>query len=536
MSTKPEAYARDLTCVYCGGSLPETHSAYSKLSKYTKVKTGNKLAFCCLSHATLFNNAKRTPEQLADIGAKTSAARSKPIPAHDLKCNHCGTPIHLGHKAYKTIGAYNKAKAGLINVFCSLNHAQLYINEHRTHQQKLKRRSTISTGCVQNDSSSQRHETMKNRGSYNQSKPELRIFHKLRRVLPNLEYQYRKREGYPYAADFYDPDSDTIFEYQGFMTHGGAPYDSQSSEHALRVKQLKLRAKTDKWLAKLTLKIWTSSDPQKRAAIRKSNINFVEWFTEEQFETWYSTFLAQHLGSDKSKGLAYKFGSQVLCAYDELLRARLLNKYPDLITFYPWEDVNKVAKLLLPKDVMYARKLEVCVIPNDIADQFCAKYHVQGKCRGTTLSIALVQGHRIIGAMTFGTPRYNKNFDYELLRLCFSSAIVGGSSRMWKLAVSKLGNPSVISYCDLSKFNGNVYRQLGFKLKRTPIPGLHWYNPLNGRHVTDNLLRQRGFDQLVGSKINTVYGKGTNNAELMTSHGFIPVYDEGQATFIYNPI
>ena len=56
---------------------------------------------------------------------------------------------------------------------------------------------------------------------------------------------------------------------------------------------------------------------------------------------------------------------------------------------------------------------------------------------------------------------------------------------------------------------------------------MHWYD--GHRHITDNLLRQRGFDNL----FNTSYGKGTSNKDLMLSHGFVEVYDCGQATYEY---
>lgn len=49
------------------------------------------------------------------------------------------------------------------------------------------------------------------------------------------------------------------------------------------------------------------------------------------------------------------------------------------------------------------------------------------------------------------------------------------------------------------------------------------------KHITDNLLRQRGFDQLFG----TNYGKGTSNEELMRQAGFDEVVDAGQITFLW---
>ena len=49
------------------------------------------------------------------------------------------------------------------------------------------------------------------------------------------------------------------------------------------------------------------------------------------------------------------------------------------------------------------------------------------------------------------------------------------------------------------------------------------------RKITDNLLRQRGYDQL----FNTSFGKGTSNEELMIKDNWLPVYDCGQGVFEY---
>lgn len=42
----------------------------------------------------------------------------------------------------------------------------------------------------------------------------------------------------------------------------------------------------------------------------------------------------------------------------------------------------------------------------------------------------------------------------------------------------------------------------------------------------------RGFDQLLGKTFG-VFGRGTSNEELMLSHGFVEIYDAGQATYIF---
>lgn len=53
------------------------------------------------------------------------------------------------------------------------------------------------------------------------------------------------------------------------------------------------------------------------------------------------------------------------------------------------------------------------------------------------------------------------------------------------------------------------------------------------KHITYNLLRERGFDQLFGEDFGC-YGKGISNEELMKKHGFVEIYDAVQATYVWN--
>lgn len=132
--------------------------------------------------------------------------------------------------------------------------------------------------------------------------------------------------------------------------------------------------------------------------------------------------------------------------------------------------------------------------------------------------------------MTFGKPRYNKKYEYELLRYCTINNVIGGAKKLFSYFI-KLYNPeSVVSYCDKSKFSGQVYIDLGFILKLDGQPMKHWYNPKEKvSHITDNLLRQRGFDQI----FNTNFGKGTSNEQLIIDKGYLPIYDCGQNTYVW---
>lgn len=205
------------------------------------------------------------------------------------------------------------------------------------------------------------------------------------------------------------------------------------------------------------------------------------------------------------------------------------------IHIWDWDDQEKIVKSLLPKTPIYARKCEIREVSKDICDEFLNKYHFQNSCRGQTIRYGLYFNDELIQIMTFGKPRYNKNYDYELLRLCTNNEynVIGGSKKLFSHFLKNYPNNSIISYCDNSKFLGDVYSSIGMILKDKGKPTCHWYHPKLDIHITDNFLRQRGFDQLFGDIFGT-YGKGTSNEELMIQHGFVPIYDCGQSSYIWN--
>ena len=200
------------------------------------------------------------------------------------------------------------------------------------------------------------------------------------------------------------------------------------------------------------------------------------------------------------------------------------------IHLWDWDNVEKVVSQLKKRDRIFARKCSVKAVPLDITKKYLDDYHLQG-CARDEIRIGLYVDETLVSVMTFGKPRYNKNYQWELIRYCSTYMVVGGAEKLFKYFVSNYAPQSVISYCDKSKFNGNVYQRLGFQSLGVSL-GKHWYNMKTGKHITDNLLRQRGFDQLLGKEYGC-FGKGTSNEELMLQHDFLPVIDAGQETFVW---
>lgn len=201
------------------------------------------------------------------------------------------------------------------------------------------------------------------------------------------------------------------------------------------------------------------------------------------------------------------------------------------IHVFDWDDWSKLVSILKnPTTRIGARQCRLTVIDKQTADEFIDKYHLQGAVRNTSEAYGLYFNNQLVQVMTFGAPRYTKKHDFELLRLCTHPdyAISGGAEKLFKYFVSLHPGCSIISYCDSAKFSGDVYTRLGFNLDHASAPAKIWSK--ENKKITDNLLRQRGYDQL----FNANYGKGTSNEELMLEHGWLPVYDCGQEVYVLN--
>lgn len=199
------------------------------------------------------------------------------------------------------------------------------------------------------------------------------------------------------------------------------------------------------------------------------------------------------------------------------------------IHVFDWDKWDKIIDMLKPKQTIYARNCTIKEVDEPTTMIFENQYHLQGSVRRQVRRYGLYYQGELVQLMTFGAPRYNKAYQWELLRLCTHSdfRVVGGASKLFKHFVTECSPSSIISYCDKAKFTGDVYIAIGMKLDHVSAPAKHWSRSTD--HITDNLLRQRGYDQLFG----TNYGKGTSNEQLMLDNGWLPVYDCGQSVYVW---
>lgn len=209
------------------------------------------------------------------------------------------------------------------------------------------------------------------------------------------------------------------------------------------------------------------------------------------------------------------------------------------IHIFDWDNKDKVVSLLKEKKKIGARWCEVKKITYEIAHQFLMLHHLQWDTKKdkNNIYIGLFFEDELVEVMSFWKPRYNKNYEREVLRLCSCAdyIVVWWANKIFRHFLNLTKANSVISYCDMSKFDGWVYEQLWFVLQKRNAPS--WHRVYSKRwewipfHITDNQLRQRGFDQLLWKYFGT-YGKWTDNEELIIQAGYVHIYDCWQATYI----
>ncbi|MBR4316363.1 MAG: hypothetical protein IKP65_05305 [Alphaproteobacteria bacterium] len=113
---------------------------------------------------------------------------------------------------------------------------------------------------------------------------------------------------------------------------------------------------------------------------------------------------------------------------------------------------------------IYARKCEIKEIDIQTSNEFLETNHLQGK-DNSSIRLGLFYENELISVMTFSKPRFNKHFNYELLRFASKTGykVVGGASKLLE-AFKRQYKGSIISYADRRYSNGRLYETIGFEL------------------------------------------------------------------------
>jgi hypothetical protein len=210
-----------------------------------------------------------------------------------------------------------------------------------------------------------------------------------------------------------------------------------------------------------------------------------------------------------------------------------LNK--DINLIHIWEDdwVNKkdIIKSIiknrfgLTPHKIWARNCKVKQVSTNEYKSFLEKNHIQGYA-SSTYNIGLYYNNQLVSLMTFGWRRTNNKREYELIRFCnkLNTNVIGSASKLFNHFIKNNNIETIVSYSDISLFNGYLYEKLGFNKVSLSKPNYFWV--VNG-------VRRHRYNFSKRKLVNKGHDEKKTEVEIMNDNGYWRVFSTGQEKWIY---
>jgi hypothetical protein len=217
---------------------------------------------------------------------------------------------------------------------------------------------------------------------------------------------------------------------------------------------------------------------------------------------------------------------------------RLISIFDDEIFNKQQIVFNRLKSILgKTKYKIFARKCVIKSLNFKEKGRFLNKYHIQGDTTSTH-NYGLYYKNRLVAVCTFNKTRQmfktttNKvENEFELVRYCTvgSFSIVGGCGKMFKHFLKDINPSQVISYCDRRWSQGNMYKQLGFKLQTITQPN-YWYTHMSSckERYSRYMFQKHKLKQILEN-----YNETLSEHQNMRNNKYIRVYDCGSYKFVY---
>lgn len=175
---------------------------------------------------------------------------------------------------------------------------------------------------------------------------------------------------------------------------------------------------------------------------------------------------------------------------------------------------------------IYARKCIIKEVNSKESNQFLEANHLQGK-DGASIRYGLFYQDELVSVMTFGKPRFNKNYEWELIRFAskLGTQIVGGANKLLKF-FKKNHDGSIISYADRRYSIGKLYESMGFKLLSVSAPNYWWTKQ------RQKLSRYQCQKHKLSVILKDSFNPELSETENMMFNGYDKIYDCGNLVYV----
>lgn len=158
-----------------------------------------------------------------------------------------------------------------------------------------------------------------------------------------------------------------------------------------------------------------------------------------------------------------------------------INKSYQLIHIWDfhWESKQDIVKsrilsALKKNQRIYARDTVLKEVSYTESELFLKDNHLQGNCKSLK-RFGLYYNGQLVAIMTFGKSRFNKMYNWELLRYCSLNYtnVIGGASKL--LSYFRKNYPgTIVSYCNRMTGSGNLYKSLSFTFIHNSPPSYYY--------------------------------------------------------------
>ena len=176
---------------------------------------------------------------------------------------------------------------------------------------------------------------------------------------------------------------------------------------------------------------------------------------------------------------------------------------------------------------IFARKCIIKELKSKETEDFLNKNHLQGFCQAK-INIGLFYEDKLVSVMSFSKPRFNKKYEYELIRFASKRnyTVIGGASKLWNYFVNKYSPNSVITYANRRFSNGDLYYKLGFKFIEKTQPNYFYFSKQHPK-----LEPRIKFQKHKLKDILEVYDENLSEAENMFNNKYRRIFDSGNLKF-----
>ena len=318
----------------------------------------------------------------------------------------------------------------------------------------------------------------------------------LKRENEDEKFKFRcKKCGYEFEA----------YHHNGYHTKcpkcfkNGKSIDEYKISQFLKLLNIQFKRNERSFLYPLELDIYI---PEKKLAIEYDGLY------------WHSLLEDKNYHLNKTK-LCEEKGIQLIHIFEnewltkqEIVKSRLKN----LLGIYD--------------KTIYARKCLIKEVDNDISIKFQDENHIQGSVN-SKINLGLYFNDELVSLMTFSKPRFNKKYEYELVRFCskLNYHVIGAAGKLLKYFEKTYQPKSIVSYADRRWSIGNLYEKIGFTLVYKSKPNYWYFKNLK----LENRLK---FQKHKLKNILEKFDENLSEYENMKSNGYNRIYDCGNLVYI----